>query len=172
MPPRGKWRAELEAASARLWARVHGIGVRATTTGAGANATRATSASGLLTIPPPSLPPLPTAMQLCPGGPSGSGYGAPAHSICPQCGQGFTSSWHLREHRRRVHRGVDALLQSSLDDSMMEPEPEPDSDEVPDAARDAAKDIRGTALDQLTSCLLYTSPSPRDQRGSRMPSSA
>ena len=24
----------------------------------------------------------------------------------------------------------------------------------------------------LTSCLLYTSPSPRDQRGSRMPSSA
>ena len=27
-------------------------------------------------------------------------------------------------------------------------------------------------LDLLTSCLLYTSPSPRDQRGSRMPSSA
>ena len=25
---------------------------------------------------------------------------------------------------------------------------------------------------QLTICLLYTSPSPRDQRGSRMPSSA
>ena len=25
---------------------------------------------------------------------------------------------------------------------------------------------------QVTSCLLYTSPSPRDQRGSRMPSSA
>ena len=25
---------------------------------------------------------------------------------------------------------------------------------------------------QLSSCLLYTSPSPRDQRGSRMPSSA
>ena len=24
----------------------------------------------------------------------------------------------------------------------------------------------------LTTCLLYTSPSPRDQRGSRMPSSA
>ena len=28
-----------------------------------------------------------------------------------------------------------------------------------------------TALSQVT-CLLYTSPSPRDQRGSRMPSSA
>ena len=27
-------------------------------------------------------------------------------------------------------------------------------------------------IDYLTSCLLYTSPSPRDQRGSRMPSSA
>ena len=26
--------------------------------------------------------------------------------------------------------------------------------------------------DKLYSCLLYTSPSPRDQRGSRMPSSA
>ena len=28
------------------------------------------------------------------------------------------------------------------------------------------------ADDDLTTCLLYTSPSPRDQRGSRMPSSA
>ena len=27
-------------------------------------------------------------------------------------------------------------------------------------------------VDRLTTCLLYTSPSPRDQRGSRMPSSA
>ena len=27
-------------------------------------------------------------------------------------------------------------------------------------------------LDRLETCLLYTSPSPRDQRGSRMPSSA
>ena len=27
-------------------------------------------------------------------------------------------------------------------------------------------------IDQLQDCLLYTSPSPRDQRGSRMPSSA
>ena len=26
--------------------------------------------------------------------------------------------------------------------------------------------------DQILGCLLYTSPSPRDQRGSRMPSSA
>ena len=31
---------------------------------------------------------------------------------------------------------------------------------------------RGSVLDLLQLCLLYTSPSPRDQRGSRMPSSA
>ena len=30
----------------------------------------------------------------------------------------------------------------------------------------------GGVFDPLTPCLLYTSPSPRDQRGSRMPSSA
>ena len=35
--------------------------------------------------------------------------------------------------------------------------------------------IKGRSSDQgllLIACLLYTSPSPRDQRGSRMPSSA
>ena len=38
--------------------------------------------------------------------------------------------------------------------------------------RDVATYVReGTKL-LVTSCLLYTSPSPRDQRGSRMPSSA
>ena len=31
---------------------------------------------------------------------------------------------------------------------------------------------RGTIDGGATGCLLYTSPSPRDQRGSRMPSSA
>ena len=31
---------------------------------------------------------------------------------------------------------------------------------------------KANELDQLDDCLLYTSPSPRDQRGSRMPSSA
>ena len=30
----------------------------------------------------------------------------------------------------------------------------------------------GTHIDTCGTCLLYTSPSPRDQRGSRMPSSA
>ena len=37
-----------------------------------------------------------------------------------------------------------------------------------------AKKKMGKAVDRnkIKSCLLYTSPSPRDQRGSRMPSSA
>ena len=30
----------------------------------------------------------------------------------------------------------------------------------------------GVHIDNIETCLLYTSPSPRDQRGSRMPSSA
>ena len=33
-------------------------------------------------------------------------------------------------------------------------------------------DVYAVSHDQATNCLLYTSPSPRDQRGSRMPSSA
>ena len=32
--------------------------------------------------------------------------------------------------------------------------------------------IEKDLIDQVFHCLLYTSPSPRDQRGSRMPSSA
>ena len=35
-----------------------------------------------------------------------------------------------------------------------------------------SKTIRRTFPGTVDSCLLYTSPSPRDQRGSRMPSSA
>ena len=34
------------------------------------------------------------------------------------------------------------------------------------------KDVTQSLMSGLTPCLLYTSPSPRDQRGSRMPSSA
>ena len=39
-------------------------------------------------------------------------------------------------------------------------------------AYDPVKDLAPVALVATTPCLLYTSPSPRDQRGSRMPSSA
>ena len=34
------------------------------------------------------------------------------------------------------------------------------------------KESKPSSWEELDSCLLYTSPSPRDQRGSRMPSSA
>ena len=38
--------------------------------------------------------------------------------------------------------------------------------------RNAGKPMPRAAVCQCILCLLYTSPSPRDQRGSRMPSSA
>ena len=37
---------------------------------------------------------------------------------------------------------------------------------------DAENDFSEKYMLEVSSCLLYTSPSPRDQRGSRMPSSA
>ena len=37
---------------------------------------------------------------------------------------------------------------------------------------DFGSDVFNQLWDKVTNCLLYTSPSPRDQRGSRMPSSA
>ena len=40
------------------------------------------------------------------------------------------------------------------------------------AIGDLANSIRLCVRDHIDNCLLYTSPSPRDQRGSRMPSSA
>ena len=36
----------------------------------------------------------------------------------------------------------------------------------------AGPDVHGKRFEGKDACLLYTSPSPRDQRGSRMPSSA
>ena len=38
--------------------------------------------------------------------------------------------------------------------------------------RVSVDDLNGLRLHVFNGCLLYTSPSPRDQRGSRMPSSA
>ena len=44
--------------------------------------------------------------------------------------------------------------------------------EVPDADRDAIREEFEKYHTQFRICLLYTSPSPRDKRQSRMPSSA
>ena len=38
--------------------------------------------------------------------------------------------------------------------------------------RDVGRGVARIDYDSMDTCLLYTSPSPRDQRGSRMPSSA
>ena len=47
------------------------------------------------------------------------------------------------------------------------------SDEALDLVRHSTAHLLAQAVKQLyPDCLLYTSPSPRDQRGSRMPSSA
>ena len=43
---------------------------------------------------------------------------------------------------------------------------------VREAARAWVKKEVTPIIEQYNDCLLYTSPSPRDQRGSRMPSSA
>ena len=48
------------------------------------------------------------------------------------------------------------------------PEPEPEIEAVLEAVDPIEEEARAFAQ----ACLLYTSPSPRDQRGSRMPSSA
>ena len=49
---------------------------------------------------------------------------------------------------------------------------ERDFDIIDDAIRMAEEALTSQDLEEILDCLLYTSPSPRDQRGSRMPSSA
>ena len=50
--------------------------------------------------------------------------------------------------------------------------PAEDVNEAIDAAMEAESAATEPAEELSEVCLLYTSPSPRDQRGSRMPSSA
>ena len=48
----------------------------------------------------------------------------------------------------------------------------PDVDEITGLSPAISIDQKTTSHNPRSTCLLYTSPSPRDQRGSRMPSSA
>ena len=75
------------------------------------------------------------------------------------------------------------LWRACIDKQRREPEPRPAFlNDVPDdvfkiiarfaAAAKATRDAPDGLRPLFLSCLLYTSPSPRDQRGSRMPSSA
>ena len=56
----------------------------------------------------------------------------------------------------------------------LDPLPEPGRGGVGDVMKSVVQIValRQGFMGGMTSCLLYTSPSPRDQRGSRMPSSA
>ena len=55
----------------------------------------------------------------------------------------------------------------------LEPEPQIQAERIQDYLSDPDRFLYSlTAVQMDTSCLLYTSPSPRDQRGSRMPSSS
>ena len=57
----------------------------------------------------------------------------------------------------------DGMMESKSDDKKDEEETEEEGGDISDLSK---------RLEELEDCLLYTSPSPRDQRGSRMPSSA
>ena len=57
------------------------------------------------------------------------------------------------------------LVQGRTDDSHL-------TDKGYEQALKSGEALSGINFDKIYSCLLYTSPSPRDQRGSRMPSSA
>ena len=68
-----------------------------------------------------------------------------------------------------VEYRIDVELEQ-VEDSVVVSTVEPESAVARAGLRDGDKILRVNG--KLTTCLLYTSPSPRDQRGSRMPSSA
>ena len=78
-----------------------------------------------------------------------------------------SSSATMRMHPHAEGRMATLLLRSTRSSKVPQAAPSLAMPPEPPAEHAAAKDrhIHG-------SCLLYTSPSPRDQRGSRMPSSA
>ena len=77
----------------------------------------------------------------------------------------------LLKKRRRVRRNKNP---SELSIGQRESEIDENISQVEKLASDASadSDLKGQLDPLIKDCLLYTSPSPRDQRGSRMPSSA
>ena len=78
------------------------------------------------------------------------------------------------EERVNIDKELEALMVAEQNRDVTDPATPSDvcdgndvSDEMPETAIYLSSDDE----DDMT-CLLYTSPSPRDQRGSRMPSSA
>ena len=54
----------------------------------------------------------------------------------------------------------------------LDPVKEAENAILPDIIKDTLDRLEDELAGVVEACLLYTSPSPRDQRGSRMPSSA
>ena len=81
----------------------------------------------------------------------------------------------LEELSEDVRNGIIAQMEPALIAAAME---EMDDDDLAEVLRSLPDTVYQEVLgsmdktDQARACLLYTSPSPRDQRGSRMPSSA
>ena len=90
----------------------------------------------------------------------------------PDCERGFDAEFKLNQHMDDTGHCECETLEEDWDDEV----PSPDVRQVP--PRQASKRtirLAGEALahpDQCGTCLLYTSPSPRDRSVSRMPSSA
>ena len=72
--------------------------------------------------------------------------------------RGFLKTDEAKTHSETL-RELGASLEAELEPSVVD-------------LQDRSVTLSGTVDDQFKDCLLYTSPSPRDQRGSRMPSSA
>ena len=80
---------------------------------------------------------------------------------------------HAAQLRMAVTKIIDTLIRSDVKALVDQFRVAKDDQRSAAAARlgNAGATIVGR-FDALSACLLYTSPSPRDQRGARMPSSA
>ena len=100
----------------------------------------------------------------------GSGVGAPAWDVLlstfPRNRPGNKADAQAEKAWR------DATVDSTVGDLGKVDSSMDDADRLKDIRGEGAARPIGTTLELPTDCLLYTSPSPRDQRGSRMPSSA
>ena len=76
------------------------------------------------------------------------------------------------DERKKILKNPDLiLLDKELLLALLKDSDFPDEENLVDIRNVFLKKL-GDKVEKLKTCLLYTSPSPRDQRGSRMPSSA
>ena len=99
-------------------------------------------------------------------------YSQSALGMCPGDDE-VTNTWTVTDCAGNTTTHVQTI---TIEDTMAPVLSEMPMDITVECASDVPGDPGVTAMDNcgetLTVCLLYTSPSPRDQRGSRMPSSA